>query len=123
MNALNWKQVQKGFTLIELIITIVIIGVLAAVAIPKFLDLTGDAQLGVARGVGGAAASASSVNYARRAGGTGGVVALTCAALEPLVDMPTGYAFTGTLVAGATGECTITFGSPARTTTFFAYGA
>ncbi|MBP8136054.1 MAG: prepilin-type N-terminal cleavage/methylation domain-containing protein, partial [Rhodoferax sp.] len=33
------KQVQRGFTLIELVMVIVILGVLAAVAIPKFVDL------------------------------------------------------------------------------------
>jgi MSHA pilin protein MshA len=57
------KQVQRGFTLIELVMVIVILGVLAAVAIPKFVDLKADAQLASMQGVAGAAASASAINY------------------------------------------------------------
>ena len=42
-------QKQAGFTLIELVVVIVILGILAATAAPKFIDLTGDAKGSVHR--------------------------------------------------------------------------
>ena len=42
-------MIEKGFTLVELAIVIVIIGILAAVAIPKFSDMTGTARKAVAQ--------------------------------------------------------------------------
>ena len=47
------KHVQRGFTLIELVMVIVILGVLAAVALPKFVDLKGDAVAASTQGVAG----------------------------------------------------------------------
>lgn len=59
---------QQGFTIIELVVVIVILGILAAVAFPKFQDLSGDAQQAVVNATGSAVKSAAVILYAKNQG-------------------------------------------------------
>lgn len=60
-------QKVKGFTLIELIMVVVILGILAAVAIPTFFNLQGDAQEAAVKGALGGLRSGISIWYAKEA--------------------------------------------------------
>jgi len=60
-----------GFTLIELVIIIVVLGILAAVAIPKYQDITGEAREATARAALGSMRSGITIWYANQAVTTG----------------------------------------------------
>lgn len=81
------KQMQRGFTLIELVMVIVILGVLAAVAIPKFVDLKTDAYLASAKGYAGALSSANAINFAGCAAKGGVVTANVCVTVAKCSDL------------------------------------
>ncbi len=109
-------QKQKGFTLIELVMVIVVLGILAVTAMPKFVNFKADAQSAALGGVAGGINSASEINYATRSMNPASGVATngsTCLAAASAVlngGLPAGYTLSNAapLIVSGVNTCTLT---------------
>jgi prepilin-type N-terminal cleavage/methylation domain-containing protein len=104
------RRAHAGFTLIELVLVLLIVGALAAIALPKFSNLANKARISQAQALGGSIATGTANNFTAKAAGSAAAVALnqtdvcSSAALSPFVEggISATYMFVGAATCATT---------------------
>jgi MSHA pilin protein MshA len=122
------RNQQSGFTLIELVAVIVILGALAVVALPRFVNLQDEANEAALEGVAGGLSSAAATNLAGALAGSGDFTAVnSCSDVAKALqngEVPNGYTVGGTLSGSNTGDsssCSVTQTASGDSTVFTGY--
>lgn len=126
-----FNKKQSGFTLVELVVVVAVVGVLAVVATPKIMDVAGDARQATLNGIAGALTAATTRNFAQRSANKDtsspydNIEMKNCTTAKDVLDggnLPDGYAITTLPITELTGKATVctisTTTTPVRTATF-----